>query len=110
MCDACVRDAFLAPTWFDILFYGSISDNDLGILQKKGNKDILAELSGGHPADDSMLTNKRDRCYLDRHRAKFRQKELFVDMLLHIAIHSHYHGQCPLERSWRISSMLKKMV
>jgi len=41
MWEACVRDAHLAPTWFNILFFGTMSDYDLGILKTKGTPNLV---------------------------------------------------------------------
>ena len=84
-----------------------MSDIDLAIIKKKENADLIFELCKGNAADVNMLTNERENVSIIRQAASFRQKELFVDMIIHIAVHSRYHGQCPLEWIWKISSLLK---
>ena len=69
--------------------------------------DLLSELSSGHRAADSMFTNKRQGRNKIQQAATFKQKELFVDMLIHIMVRARYYGHCPLEWCWKISSILK---
>jgi|LauGreDrversion4_1035100.scaffolds.fasta_scaffold163948_2 hypothetical protein len=84
-----------------------MSDTDLGILQTRGTPNLLEELARGNPAQTSMIQTNRARIDNMRTSAKLRKKELFVDMLIHIMVHSHYHGKCPLEWIMKISSILK---
>ena len=92
-----VRDSAIAPTWFSIFFYGSLSEVDARILNRKGTADLLEELKHGNCASDTMLTTNRQSVDNFRQAATFRQKELFADMLIHILLHERHHGQCPAE-------------
>jgi hypothetical protein len=56
---SCSRDVCLAPTWFRILFYGSLSNKDSHFLEKVGNNDLIDELGQARNASSTMLTNKR---------------------------------------------------
>jgi hypothetical protein len=66
-----------------------MSDTDLGILQTRGTPNLLEELARGNPAQTSMIQTNRARIDNMRTSAKLRKKELFVDMLIHIMVHSH---------------------
>ena len=105
--EKCVRDVCIAPTWFRILFYGSLSNADIVYLEKKGNSDLIDALEHGHKASNEMLTNRRSDVSSIRQAAMLRQKELFADMILHILLHCKCNGQCPLEWIYKISSILK---
>jgi len=80
MWNACVREANLAPNWFQILFYGTMSSNDLKLIQKQGNADIFDELKHGESASMEMISNVIARKTPDQIARSFRQRELFVDM------------------------------